>query len=146
MSLNSESEVELRPLSYVIHIEFSNETIQYTTTTERFIGTACKEIFQQFTAKHIPLTSPPHELFYNPDLPENVAIKQKRAANSIARKRGSNHIISPRDTIDSTLAQITSHKAPKPNVTDSPSSWRSLASALRSSSTVEIKEEIPEVC
>ena len=143
--MSSESEIDVSLITFVIHIEFSNETIEYSSNSDKFIESACKEMYHILKSKHIPITEPPHELFYNPNLPENVAIKQRRAATNLVSARG------PRGSKVTSPVQvffrrkfITSNSNKKCNTKgkNANSSWRALAGVLKDE--VEIKNELPE--
>lgn len=142
--MSSESEIDVSLITFVIHIEFSNETIEYSSNSDKFIESACKEMYHILKSKHIPITEPPHELFYNPNLPENVAIKQRRAATNLVSARGprGSKVTSPVQVSSggNSLLQIATKNATKGK--NANSSWRALAGVLKDE--VEIKNELPE--
>ena len=128
----SEDVVEVE---YVIHVEFNNQVWPYTAMSDMRVEAACKNIHEILVRLHVPLTNPPHALFYDPDTPENLSVRQINNIERINSARGariSSELSSspPRSAVDP-----TQHKS-------SASALRALASLIPQQE-VEIKTELP---
>ena len=110
---------------YVIHLEYNPQTWEYKVDPQKTVAEGVTEIFHMLTSQYIPLTSPPHALFYDSEQKENVKLLKgekdtedddeerlnhpklhKEASLVIGRSSSrSNDIVSPRpEGLDETVA------------------------------------------
>ena len=141
------SEVDIVLVEYVIHLETNPQTWPFVARCDTRIENGTQQIYEMLNSQHIPLTSPPHGLFYDPESPENLAIKSKRNPERINSARGSARINASqlqalRATPDESAAPRKSTASVNPKHKSSASAWRELASNL-THQQVQIQTEMP---